>query len=182
MALFHHRQLQRWWVPTGTPSGLPASANGSAGDVVASGWYAGWLGATQPPSQISWTKYSAVTFAFACVLSRSRCASHVELTRCTLRTTTPDSSQIALDTQSAALLPQFVSAAHDNVRTFSTDFQGGELTWTIFRVLMLYFRSAAGRDLFTTRPQVATADNRTAFVKAVVGLVTQYGLDGIDFE
>lgn len=54
-------------IPTGTPSGLPASANGTAGDVVATGWYAGWLGATQPPSQISWTKYSAVTFAFACV-------------------------------------------------------------------------------------------------------------------
>ena len=140
-------------VPTGTPSGLPASADGTAGDVVASGWYAGWLGATQPPSQISWTKYSAVTFAFACVYHDLGVLHTWNSRDVSFRTTTPDSSQIALDTQSAALLPQFVSAAHDNVRTFSMDFQGGELTWAIFRVLMLYFRSAAGRDLFTTRPQ-----------------------------
>ncbi|KJA18752.1 glycoside hydrolase family 18 protein [Hypholoma sublateritium FD-334 SS-4] len=130
-------------VPTGAPSGLPASANGTAGDVVATGWYAGWLGATQPPSQISWTKYSAVTFAFA--------------------TTTPDSSQIALDTQSADLLPEFVSAAHDNGVDALLSVGG----WTG----SLYYSTA-----------VATADNRTAFVKAVVGLVTQYGLDGIDFD
>jgi len=35
----------------------------------------------------------------------------------------------------------------------------------------LYFSTAVG-----------SPDNRTAFVKAVVGLSNKYGLDGIDFE
>ena len=31
-------------------------------------------------------------------------------------------------------------------------------------------------------PAVATADNRTAFVKTIVDFATKYKLDGIDFE
>jgi hypothetical protein len=41
------------------------SGNGSYVDVVATGWYAGWLGSQLPPGQIPWEKYSALTFAFA---------------------------------------------------------------------------------------------------------------------
>ncbi|KAF8198658.1 glycoside hydrolase superfamily [Pholiota molesta] len=130
-------------VQTGTSPVIPSMANGTAGDVVASGWYAGWLGAELPPSQISWTKYSSVTFAFA--------------------TTTPDPSTIALDAQSAALLPTFVSAAHDNGVDALLSIGG----WTG----SIYYSTA-----------VATADNRTAFVKAVIDLVNQYSLDGIDFD
>ncbi|KAF9482667.1 glycoside hydrolase family 18 protein [Pholiota conissans] len=130
-------------VQTGTPSIIPSSANGTAGDVVASGWYAGWLGAELPPGQISWTKYSAVTFAFA--------------------TTTPDPSAIALDDQSAALLPSFVSTAHANGIDALLSIGG----WTG----SIYYSTAVG-----------TADNRTAFVKAVVDMANQYGLDGIDFD
>lgn len=49
-------------------TGSNGSGNSSVGDgmdVVATGWYPGWLGSELSPSQISWTKYSALTFAFA---------------------------------------------------------------------------------------------------------------------
>jgi len=42
----------------------PPTTNNTV-EVVATGWYAGWLGNVLPPSQVSWTKYSALTFAFA---------------------------------------------------------------------------------------------------------------------
>ncbi|KAF8801135.1 endochitinase [Phlegmacium glaucopus] len=72
----------------------PDTSSSSTEGVLATGWYAGWLGTQLPPSQISWTKYSALTFAFA--------------------VTTPDTSVLSLDTASAALLPTFVSEAHAN--------------------------------------------------------------------
>ena len=43
----------------------PSSGGNNTVDVVATGWYPGWLGDEFPPSQISWSKYSALTFAFA---------------------------------------------------------------------------------------------------------------------
>jgi chitinase len=44
----------------------PSSGGGNnTVDVVATGWYPGWLGADLPPDQISWSNYSALTFAFA---------------------------------------------------------------------------------------------------------------------
>jgi len=57
------------WGPMPTKRADPAvlttlSTNKTVG-VVATGWYAGWLGAALPPSQVSWTKYTALTFAFA---------------------------------------------------------------------------------------------------------------------
>ncbi len=48
-----------------TPPNSPSAGNGSYVDVVATGWYAGWLGSQLPPSQIPWEKYTALTFAFA---------------------------------------------------------------------------------------------------------------------
>ncbi len=48
----------------GSPN-TPSAGNGSLEDVVATGWYAGWLGNQLPPTQISWNKYTALTFAFA---------------------------------------------------------------------------------------------------------------------
>ena len=50
---------------TGVPTDSPPTGNGSLVDVVATGWYAGWLGNQLPPSQVPWDKYSALTFAFA---------------------------------------------------------------------------------------------------------------------
>lgn len=83
------------------PPTLTAQANSSNDsststeqDVLATGWYPGWLGSQLAPSNISWTKYSALTFAFA--------------------VTTPDTSVISLDPASAALLPTFVTEAHAN--------------------------------------------------------------------
>ena len=43
----------------------PSSGGNDTVDVVATGWYPGWLGDDFPPSQISWSNYSALTFAFA---------------------------------------------------------------------------------------------------------------------
>ncbi|KAF9041411.1 glycoside hydrolase family 18 protein [Panaeolus papilionaceus] len=117
--------------------------SGSTNDVVATGWYPGWLGASLPPNKISWTKYGSLTFAFA--------------------TTTPDPSVIALDAQSAALLPTFVTEAHANGVDAHLSIGG----WTG----SIYFSSA-----------VNSAQNRTIFVQAIANLVKQYNLDGIDFD
>ena len=47
-------------------SGTNGTGAGTAsGDVVATGWYPGWLGSELAPANISWSKYSALTFAFA---------------------------------------------------------------------------------------------------------------------
>ncbi|KAF5318679.1 hypothetical protein D9619_010676 [Psilocybe cf. subviscida] len=128
-------------VPVPPPSN--SSTSGNLTDVVATGWYAGWLGDELPPSNISWSKYSALTFAFA--------------------TTTPDTSVIALDDQSAALLPTFVSEAHCNGVDALLSIGG----WSG----SLYYSSAVG-----------SSANRTIFVKAVLDLADKYELDGIDFD
>lgn len=36
-------------------------------DVVATTWYAGWHGTDLPPGNVSWSKYTSVTYAFAYV-------------------------------------------------------------------------------------------------------------------
>ncbi|OAX39727.1 glycoside hydrolase family 18 protein [Rhizopogon vinicolor AM-OR11-026] len=70
---------------------------------------------------------------------------------------------IFLSSSDASLLPQFVSDAHANGVQAHISIGG----WTG----SIYFSS-----------NVATADNRTAFVKAVVNLVNQYDLDGVNFD
>ena len=45
---------------------------------------------------------------------------------------------------------------------------------------MLTIGGWTGSQYFSTA--VGSADNRTAFVNAVMGLVKQYDLDGVDFE
>ncbi|TFK49389.1 glycoside hydrolase [Heliocybe sulcata] len=124
-------------------SATNTSGSGSSpSDLVASSWYAGWNAADFPPSNISWSKYSSVAYAFAL--------------------TTPDSS-VSLASSDEQLLPQFVSLAHqNNVKAILTI--GG---WTG----SAYFSSS-----------VATAQNRTGFVNAVMQVVSKYDLDGIDFD
>ncbi|KAK7046890.1 glycoside hydrolase family 18 protein [Favolaschia claudopus] len=78
-------------------------------------------------------------------------------------TTTPDVSTIALDDISEQTLPQFVSAAQENGVSALLSIGG----WTG----SMYYSTA-----------VATAENRSAFVNAVLDLVTKYNLDGIDFD
>lgn len=77
-------------------SSSSSSGNSSVGDeVVASTWYAGWHGEDFPPENISWSKYTQVTYAFA--------------------VTTPDVNTVSLEASDEELLPRFVNAAHQNV-------------------------------------------------------------------
>ncbi|KAI8986628.1 glycoside hydrolase [Trametes punicea] len=129
---------------TSGASGSSGSNSSSVGDeVVATTWYAGWHGTDFPPENISWSKYTSVTYAFA--------------------VTTPDVNTVSLEASDEELLPRFVDLAHqNNVKAMLTI--GG---WTGSS----YFSSA-----------VATDANRTAFVKTVLGLVSKYNLDGLDFD
>ncbi|KAF9232667.1 chitinase [Melanogaster broomeanus] len=77
--------------------------------------------------------------------------------------TTPDVSSLSLDGSDPSLLPEFVSEAHDNGVAAHIAIGG----W-------------GGGIWFSSN--VATADNRTAFVKTVVDFVVQYDLDGINFD
>nr|GAT54843.1 glycoside hydrolase family 18 protein [Mycena chlorophos] len=78
-------------------------------------------------------------------------------------TTTTDTSTIALDDISAQALPDFVTLAKSNGVSALLSIGG----WTG----SMYYSSA-----------VATAENRTTFVNAVLDLVSKYNLDGIDFD
>ncbi|TRM57461.1 glycoside hydrolase family 18 protein [Schizophyllum amplum] len=78
-------------------------------------------------------------------------------------TTTSDSSVLALDETSQAALPQFVSDAHSHNVSALLSIGG----WTG----SLYYSTA-----------VATEENRTAFAGAILDMVSQYQLDGIDFD
>jgi chitinase len=62
-----------------------------------------------------------------------------------------------------AIIPEFVSAAHQNNATVSISVGG----WT-------------GSRFFSTA--VATAQDRTAFVQTLSNFVNKYNFDGIDFE
>lgn len=52
---------------TGSTSTTSTSGNSSSigDDIVAYTWYAGWHGTEFPPDKLSWSKYTAVTYAFA---------------------------------------------------------------------------------------------------------------------
>ncbi|KAI5832872.1 glycoside hydrolase family 18 protein [Schizophyllum commune Tattone D] len=78
-------------------------------------------------------------------------------------TTTSDSSVLALDDTSKAALPDFVQQAHDNNVKALLSIGG----WTG----SLYYSTA-----------VATPENRTAFAGAILDMINQYQLDGIDFD
>ncbi|KAF9260552.1 glycoside hydrolase family 18 protein [Marasmius fiardii PR-910] len=62
-------------------------------DVVTTGWYPGWLGNQNPPENLSWSKYTALTFAFG--------------------VTTPNGG-VSLDDVSKQVLPKFVTSAKAN--------------------------------------------------------------------
>ena len=79
------------------------------------------------------------------------------------RTTTPDVNTLAITDEDKQVIPEFVSAAHDNGVSASISVGG----WT-------------GSRFFSTA--VATAENRTAFVNTLSDFVKQHGFDGIDFE
>jgi chitinase len=91
-----------------------SSSNSGSEDVVAASWYPGWHGTQFPPSNITWSGYNDVKYAFAL----RHCPFLInETTNLTFlcRVTTPDSSMVSLAPSDQQLLPQFVSAAHENV-------------------------------------------------------------------
>ncbi|KAK7692166.1 hypothetical protein QCA50_003787 [Cerrena zonata] len=120
-----------------------STSNGSTVDMVSAAWYAGWHSKDFPVANVSWEKYTHVTYSFA--------------------VTTPDIKNLSLDASSPEVLPDFVSAAKKNGVKALVSIGG----WTG----SLYFSS-----------HVATAENRTQFVKTVVDLATTHELDGVDFD
>lgn len=77
--------------------------------------------------------------------------------------TTPDVNSISLEGSNGLLLPSFVSEAHAHgvEAHIAIGGWGGSI----------YFSS-----------NVATAENRTAFVRTVINFVRQYNLDGVNFD
>ncbi|CAL1706107.1 unnamed protein product [Somion occarium] len=112
-------------------------------NMVAAAWYAGWHSEDLPVANVSWEKYTHMTFSFA--------------------ETTPDVRNVSFNGSNPEVLPDFVATARkNNVKALVS--VGG---WT-------------GSRFFSSN--VASAENRTAFVKTVTDLATKYGLDGIDFD
>ncbi|KAF8999063.1 glycoside hydrolase [Cyathus striatus] len=136
------KQAVRDVQPTGSNTSGGTQSN-STDDVVATAWYPGWLGGTFTPDMIPWSKYTAMTFAFA--------------------VTTSDVTALSLDSTSEQVLPTFVSTAKQNNVSALVSIGG----WT-------------GSLFFSTN--VATSDNRTAFVKTISDFATKWQLDGIDFD
>ena len=96
-----------------------------------------------------------------------------------LRATTPDSSVIGLQDSDTQLLPQFVQTAQKNVSpSLFPPLTLLKICQNVHAILSIggwtgsrYFSSA-----------VATDVNRTAFAQAVMKVVSEYNLDGIEFE
>ncbi|KAI0743675.1 chitinase [Daedaleopsis nitida] len=78
------------------PSKHSSAPNNTASDssLVSAAWYAGWHSDDFPLDQVSWSKYSHLTYSFA--------------------VTTPDVTQLSLEGSNPDLLPTFVDTAHKN--------------------------------------------------------------------
>lgn len=84
---------------------------------ISAAWYAGWHATSFPLSQVSWSKYTNLIYAFAWVVrlissfhGSSPCFVH--------RVTTPDVTALSLAPADEILLPQFVSTAHQHVSLY----------------------------------------------------------------
>ena len=83
---------------------------------VASAWYAGWHATSTPSfpvSKISWSKYTHMTYSFACVFAFGA-QTFIKLTS-KFSETTPDVTALTLVGSDPQVLPQFVKAAHQHV-------------------------------------------------------------------
>ncbi|KAF8169494.1 chitinase [Pholiota molesta] len=101
---------------------LPPKAGGNT---VAAAWYAGWhADAGFPLSDVSWSKYTHLTYAFA--------------------ETTPDVHTLNLSGSDPSLLPQFVSEAHNNGVKALVSIGG----WTGSRFFSTHVGSAQNRTAF----------------------------------
>ncbi|KAG9121581.1 hypothetical protein FRC07_002405, partial [Ceratobasidium sp. 392] len=118
-----------------------AAPSPAAKQPVAATWFASWHAQDFPLSNVSWSKYTTVTYSFAL--------------------TTPDVN--VLNITDPDVFKDFVSTAHANNCSAAVSVGG----WT-------------GSQYFSTA--VATAENRTAFVKTLTNLVQENKLDGLDFD
>ncbi len=85
---------------------------------VASAWYAGWHATSTPAfpvSEISWSKYTHMTYSFAYVFAFGVQTSNVKLTSSKFSETTPDVTCLSLNGSDPQVLPKFVRAAHQHV-------------------------------------------------------------------
>ncbi|KAI0344492.1 chitinase [Trametopsis cervina] len=122
----------------------PTTSDNSTVDMVAAAWYTGWHAENFTVANVSWDKYTHITFSFA--------------------VTTPNVTQLSGDiVDEKDVLSDLVKTAHENGVKALVSIGG----WTG----SLYYSS-----------NVASAENRTAFVKTVTDLKTQFGLDGVDFD
>ncbi|CAE6472313.1 hypothetical protein ACGC1H_004112 [Rhizoctonia solani] len=120
-----------------TAPATPAKAK----EPVAATWFASWHANDFPLANVSWNKYTTVSYSFA--------------------ETTPNISFVNIS--DPEVFKDFVSTAHAN-NVSATISIGG---WTGSQ----YFSSA-----------VATAENRTEFVKTMVSLLKDNDLDGLSFD
>ncbi|KAL6301260.1 chitinase [Sparassis latifolia] len=111
--------------------------------MVATAWYTGWHSEYLPVANVSWDKYTHMTYAFAL--------------------TAPSTGEVSLTDSDPNVLPVFVSTAHENgVKALIS--VGG---WS-------------GSRSFSDN--VATEENRTAFVQTITNFIQNYSLDGVDFD
>ncbi|PFH53950.1 glycoside hydrolase family 18 protein [Amanita thiersii Skay4041] len=95
-------------------------------DYISAAWYTGWHSGDFPLSNVSWSKYTHMTYAFA--------------------TTTPDSSVLNLGTSDKELLPHFVAQAHQHGVNASLAIGG----WTGSRWFSSHVGSPENRTRFVT--------------------------------
>ncbi|KDR75109.1 hypothetical protein GALMADRAFT_226758 [Galerina marginata CBS 339.88] len=103
---------------------LPPSSVTRSNSTISAAWYTGWHAADFPLSQVSWLKYTHLTYAFAI--------------------TTPDVNTLSLDESDEILIPEFVSLAHKNNVKASVSIGG----WTGSRWFSSNVRTAQNRTAF----------------------------------
>ena len=69
--------LSLWaFLALGISARAAPSSSDDASDLVSVAWYTGWHAEDYPPSNVSWSKYSLLHYAFACVISSSTLGLH----------------------------------------------------------------------------------------------------------
>ena len=166
------------WVRTLAHASCSATDDARTGGLIASAWYAGRHAQDFPLSKVSWSKYTQVTYAFAWVLM-SWAVSCDEICSPTSSVTTPDPHTLGLQDFDIALLPSFVTMAHNHVSTTCVDWDES-LPQTQGVKAAISIGGWAGSLHFSSN--VASLASRSAFVKTVTDLAQKYSLDGVDFE
>ncbi|KAF9564757.1 glycoside hydrolase family 18 protein, partial [Agrocybe pediades] len=86
--------LPLFWAVVAALDSSPSGTVGRSSSVISAAWYTGWHATDFPLSQVSWSKYTHMIYAFA--------------------VTTPDPNVLSLDDSDKKLLRQLVSTARQN--------------------------------------------------------------------